>query len=233
MASGRRQKRAVRVTVLFFAAAREAAGCQRAQLDLPEGATAGEAMAAVLERYPALERFKASLQLAVDREVGPLERKLHEGAELALLPPVAGGSDDGLDGRLRLSDEPLVIADAERLVAAPGFGGIVTFAGTVRNETDGRRVLRLEYEAYAPMALKQMHEIAAQLEAKHGTRMAMFHRVGLLDIGDIAVIVSAAAPHRGPAFRACEEGIATLKAEAAIWKREIYADGSSWIGLGA
>ncbi len=223
----------MRVTVLFFAAAREAAGCSRAELDLPDGATAGQAKALAIERFPALARFASSLQLAVDRELAPLDRKLQEGAELALLPPVAGGSGDGLEARLRLSAEPLHVEEAERLVAGPAFGGIVTFAGTVRDETDGRRVLRLEYEAYAPMALKQMREIAAQLEKRHGARVAMFHRVGVLEIGDIAVIVSAAATHRGPAFRACEEGIATLKAEAAIWKREIYVDGSSWVGLGA
>jgi MoaE-MoaD fusion protein len=233
MATGRRQKRAVRVTVLFFAAAREAAGCQRAEIDLADGATAGQAKALLIERFPALARFAGSLQLAVDRELAPLDQKLHEGAELALLPPVAGGAGDGIDARLRLSSEPLQIDEAERLVAAPGFGGIVTFAGTVRNETDGRRVLRLEYEAYAPMALKQMREIAGRLEARHGARLAMFHRTGVLEVGDIAVIVSAAAPHRGPAFRACEEGIAILKAEAAIWKREVYEDGSSWVGLGA
>lgn len=220
------------MTVLFFAAAREAAGCQRAELDLPEGATAGQAKALVLERFPGLVRFAAALQLAVDRELAPVEQELHEGAELALLPPVAGGSGSSLDARLRLSAEPLRVDEAELLVAAPGFGGIVTFAGTVRDETEGRRVLRLEYEAYAPMALQQMREIAARLEAQHGVRIAMLHRVGSLEVGDIAVIVSAAAPHRGPAFRACEEGIATLKAEAAIWKREVYADGSSWVGLG-
>jgi molybdopterin synthase catalytic subunit len=223
----------VRVTVLFFAAAREAAGCPRAELDLPEGTTAGEARSRVMERFPALRRLDPSLQLAVDRELGAPDQKLREGAELAFLPPVAGGSGDGLDARLRLTAEPLRIEAAEALVAGPGFGGLVTFAGTVRDQTEGRRVLRLEYEAYAPMALRQMREIAARLEAQHGARMALFHRLGVLEVGEIAVIVSAAAPHRGPAFRACEEGIAILKAEAAIWKREVYADGSAWVGLGA
>lgn len=220
----------MRVSILFFAAAREAAGCDRAELELAEHATAGDAKARAVERFPALARFAGALQVAVDREIAEPGTKLREGAEVALLPPVAGGSG----ARARLASEPLSAADVEALVHAPAFGGLVTFAGTVRGTGEGgRRVVRLEYEAYAPMALRQMTEVLARLEAAHGARMAVAHRLGALSVGEVAVVVCAGAPHREAAFRACEEGIAALKAEAAIWKREVYEDGSSWIGLGA
>ncbi|HUB05919.1 MAG TPA: molybdenum cofactor biosynthesis protein MoaE [Myxococcales bacterium] len=220
----------MRIALLFFAAAREAAGCARAEVELPEGATAGDAKALALARFPALVPLAAALQLAVDREISEPSRALGDGAEVALLPPVAGGSGE----RVRLTAEALSAPDVEALVRAPAFGAVVTFAGTVRGVGEGgRRVVRLEYEAYAPMALRQMAEVIARLEATHGARMAVAHRVGALAVGDVAVVVCAGAPHREAAFRACEEGIAALKAEAAIWKREVYDDGSSWIGLGA
>ncbi|MHB8420182.1 MAG: molybdenum cofactor biosynthesis protein MoaE [Myxococcales bacterium] len=219
----------MRVTLLFFAAAREAAGCARTELELPDGATAAQAKAAALERFPSLARFATSLQLAVDREIAEPEARLHEGAEVALLPPVAGGSGH----RVLLTSEPLTATEVEGLVRSPDFGAVVTFEGTVRQVGEGGlRVVRLEYEAYAPMALRQMAEVVSRLEAAHGARMAVAHRLGSLAVGEVAVVVCAGAPHRGAAFRACEEGIAALKAEAAIWKREVYPDGSCWIGLG-
>jgi len=108
----------------------------------------------------------------------------------------------------------------------------VTFTGTVRNETRGRRVLRLEYEAYGPMAERKLAEIGAEVGRTHGATVAIVHRVGALAPGDAAVVIACAAPHRTPAFRACEACIEALKRDVPIWKREVYEDGSEWVGLG-
>jgi molybdopterin synthase catalytic subunit len=117
-------------------------------------------------------------------------------------------------------------------VAGPGLGGVVTFRGDVRAESHGKQVLRLEYEAYAPMAERKLEEIGRRVAAEHGAEVAVVHRVGTLVPGDAAVVIAAAAPHRAPAFRACEATLELLKKDAPIWKREVYADGSEWVGLG-
>ncbi len=215
------------VTLLLFAGAREAAGRARDEIDVAPGATAGDVKAAAVARFPALAELATALQVAVDREIVPPETPVRPGAEVALLPPVAGGSGEG---RFRLEAGPLRPEEAERLVRDSGFGALVTFAGTVRGEGRVGRVVRIDYEAYEPMALRQMAALAARIEAARGARLALFHRVGPVAPGEIAVVVCAAAPHRGPAFRACEEAVAALKVEAAIWKREVGVDRAEWIG---
>ena len=117
-------------------------------------------------------------------------------------------------------------------VRAPGRGAVVTFTGDVRGETRGRRVLRLEYEAYPAMAERKLREIGERVARAHGAEVAIVHRVGRLSPGEAAVVIACAAPHRTPAFRACEETIEALKREVPIWKREVYQDGSEWVGLG-
>jgi molybdopterin synthase catalytic subunit len=108
----------------------------------------------------------------------------------------------------------------------------VTFTGLVRGETDGRRVLRLEYEGYAPMAERKLDEIANSIEQVTGARVAIVHRVGTLLPGEAAVVIACAAQHRAPAFRACEAAIERLKHDVPIWKREVFEDGSEWVGSG-
>ena len=124
----------------------------------------------------------------------------------------------------------------EAVVAAVGgerHGALVTFSGVVRRESRGKTVVRLEYEAYAPMAAKKMASIVAGIEAEvAGARVAMMHRVGVLAVGDVAVVIAAAAPHRAEAFEACRLAIERLKESVPIWKKEFSDDGAEWIGLG-
>jgi molybdopterin synthase catalytic subunit len=132
-----------------------------------------------------------------------------------------------------VQERPLVLADVVAQVEGPGQGGLVTFQGAVRDATRGRKVLRLEYEAYAPMAQKKLEEIAAEARAQWpGTQVAIHHRVGVLQPGELAVVIAASAPHRKEAFRACEHAIDRLKQDVPIWKREVYEDGQVWVGLG-
>lgn len=214
------------LVVLYFAGARDAAGAARETLPVAP-ATVGALRRALADAHPRLAPILARSRIAVDQEFAPDEAALRDGAEVAVVPPVSGGA-----GPFRVVDRPLALAEVVEAVSGPGRGGIVTFTGTVRDETRGRRVLRLEYEAYAPMAERKLAEIGAAVARAHGVEVAIVHRVGVLAPGDAAVVIACSAPHRGPAFRACEACIEALKRDVPIWKREVYEDGSEWVGLG-
>jgi molybdopterin synthase catalytic subunit len=131
---------------------------------------------------------------------------------------------------IELKDTPLSISDAETFVESPDTGGSVVFIGTVRNKTQAKPVMRLEFEAYEPMAISEMRKIAEQALAQFAvTKIAIHHRVGVLEIGEIAVVISVSAPHRGAAFDACEYCIDTLKLTVPIWKKEVFEDGEVWV----
>jgi molybdopterin synthase catalytic subunit len=131
---------------------------------------------------------------------------------------------------IELKDTPLSIFDAEAFVESPDAGGSVVFIGTVRNKTQAKPVMRLEFEAYEPMAISEMRKIAEQALAQFAvTKIAIHHRVGVLEIGEIAVVISVSAPHRGAAFDACEYCIDTLKLTVPIWKKEVFEDGEVWV----
>ena len=130
-----------------------------------------------------------------------------------------------------VTSDPIDTAAVLACVAHPGAGGIALFVGTTRDENEGHRVARLEYEAYDEMATTEMAAIGAEIERRWGVLgVAMVHRVGIVPIGEASVAVAVAAPHREEAFAACRYGIDTLKAHVPIWKKEHYADGSRWIG---
>jgi molybdopterin synthase catalytic subunit len=214
------------IEVLYFAAARDAAGLARETLaEAP--ATVAALRQTLAAARPALGRILPRCRIAVDREFVADDAPLRDGAEVAVVPPVSGG-----EGLFAVVDRPLRLAEVVEAVAAPGLGGIVTFTGAVRGENRGRRVLRLEYEAYRPMAEAKLAEIGEALGREHGAAVAIVHRVGRLDPGEAAVVIACAAPHRAAAFRACEAAIERLKHDAPIWKREVYEDGSEWVGLG-
>ena len=132
---------------------------------------------------------------------------------------------------LAVRDTPLDVEEAIRAVSHAGAGGVATFLGIVRDTNEGRRVLRLEYEAYASMAEKELARIANEIEAETpGVRVAALHRVGMLEIGDVAVVCAASAPHRDEAFVAARKLIDRIKERLPVWKREHYADGDTkWV----
>ena len=214
------------ITVLYFAGAREAAGTARETLEAPPG-TVAALRALLAARHPGLARVLPRCRIAVDEEFAADGAALPDGAEVALIPPVSGGA-----GLFAVVDRPLDLAEVVRAVEGPGRGGVVTFTGDVRGETRGRAVLRLEYEAYPAMAERKLREIGERVAREHGAEVAIVHRVGRLVPGEAAVVIACAAPHRTPAFRACEAAIEALKREVPIWKREVYQDGSEWVGLG-
>ncbi|HEX9578255.1 MAG TPA: molybdopterin converting factor subunit 1 [Myxococcales bacterium] len=218
----------MRVTMLYFAAARERAGIPSEALELPDGATAAQALALACERHPGLQAIATKLRVAVDEDFVAPDRKLRDGAQVALIPPVSGGA-----GAHRVSREKLSAEEPFHAVGGTDCGAVVSFVGTVRSTNHGKAVVRLEYEAYEPMALRVFDHIAATARERWGARVAIHHRVGALDPGELSVVIAAAAPHRADAFEACRHAIESLKKDAPIWKREIYPDGSSWVGLGS
>jgi molybdopterin synthase catalytic subunit len=133
--------------------------------------------------------------------------------------------------KVDLRETPLSIDDAVGHVAHAGAGGISIFVGTVRDQSDGRLVRLLEYQTYASMALLELGRIAEEIETKSaGVRVAALHRIGVLEVGDIAVVCAASAPHRGEAFAAGQALIDQIKARVPIWKREHGPDGVVWVG---
>jgi molybdopterin synthase catalytic subunit len=216
----------VQVTVLYFAAAREAAGAAQEKLE-PSPTTVGELRRALVERHPALARVLPRCRIAVNQEMALDADALPAGAEVAIIPPVSGGAPVS-----RIVERPLSLAEAVEAVRSPGSGAVVTFEGVVRAETKGRKVTHLEYEAYVPMAERSLARLASEVERDHGASVAIVHRIGHLIPGDAAVVIACSAPHRTPAFRACEAAIERLKREVPIWKREVFEDGSTWVGLG-
>jgi MoaE-MoaD fusion protein len=219
----------MQIQVLYFAVFRERLGTDGESLELADGARVGDAIDALARRHPAIAQLRGRFRVAVNQEFAPDDAALHAGDELALIPPVAGGSDR----HVLLRDDALSLDRCIAAVGGDGMGGIVTFTGMVRRHSRGITVDHLEYEAYAPMAVRVMTQLCDEIETEiAGVRLAIEHRVGRLAIGDIAVVIAAAAPHRAEAFAACRAMIDRLKDRVPIWKKEVGDDGAEWIGLG-
>jgi molybdopterin synthase catalytic subunit/molybdopterin converting factor small subunit len=215
----------MQITVKLFGAVREAAGAKELSLELAVGARPADIWGQLASEYPATEPLGTRLAVAVNLEVSDMDAELHDGDEVAFLPPVSGGSP-----MCSLSETPIDVGSVVARVAGPGMGGIVTFIGAVRDNARGREIRHLEYESYPEMAEREMEKIAADASKRWpGTRVAIAHRAGHLVIGDLAVVVVAAAPHRGEAFSACRYAIDTLKETVPIWKKEVATDGEYWV----
>jgi molybdopterin synthase catalytic subunit len=210
----------VPIKVRLFAGLRERAGYGERELEGVE--RVGDVWAAL-----ALGDEPEGLLYAVNRAYAEPGQELADGDEVALIPPVSGGS-------FRVSEEPLSLEAVVEEVAAESAGAIATFTGTVRRESRGRAVLYLEYEAYAEMAEDVMAQLAADLTGKHDlSAVAIHHRVGRVEIGEASVVIAVSAAHREAALSACKEAIDTLKQTVPLWKKEVYEGGEEWIGRGS
>ena len=219
------------LSVLVFAALRHRLGRERVDLDAPPALTAAGLLELLARAHPELADVLATCRVAVDHEIVEGARELVPGAEIAVIPPVSGGHDG--PATYLLDPAPLALDRAIAAVSHRGAGGIATFIGNVRGESQGKAIDHLEYEAYPPMALKSIAAIIARVEGElPGARVAIHHRVGRLAVGDTAVIIAASAPHRAEAFAACRAAIEALKREVPIWKREVAVDGDTWFGRG-
>ena len=229
----------MKIAVLFFGVLKELIGRSCETVVLPEGARVREVLLYYARQTPRFEPMLSSLAISVNQEYSGVDRALHEGDEVGLLPPVSGGSSeagkggseipDAVPGEVRIVRERI---DAEAVVARlkrPADGAAVIFDGVVRDNTRGRRTLHLEYEAYEAMALRQMESLAAEARARFPVRGAsIVHRLGRLEIGETSVLIVVVAAHRSAAFEACRWIIDTLKKTVPIWKKEYFEDGAVW-----
>jgi molybdopterin converting factor subunit 1 len=219
-----------RIHVLYFAIARERVGLRDEWIPWVAGEPVRALMDALVERHPTLAGLRPHLRVSVNQEFASDDAPVPANAEIALIPPVSGGSGGGL---FQVVDRPLQLQEVVDAVADVRYGGLVTFTGAVRGETRGRRVVRLEYEAYVPMAEAKLSHIADEANARWpGVRVAIVHRIGSLIPGDAAVVIATAAAHRAEAFRACEYLIERLKQDVPIFKKEFFEDGGVWVGMG-
>jgi MoaE-MoaD fusion protein len=216
----------MRITARTFASLRELS-VDRCELDLGSATTVEDAWSALLERYPALEPQRPYVLAARNGTYVAWSEPVAEGDVVAFLPPVSGGAS-------LLTEAPIDVAALERDVAGPGMGAIVTFVGRARDAADdGRTVVELEYEAYAEMAGPVLDEIRSEAEQRFGAACAVVHRSGVVPIGEAAVAIVTAAPHRAEAYEANRFVIEAIKERLPIWKRERFADGSEWKRPGA
>jgi molybdopterin synthase catalytic subunit len=212
----------MRVTVKLFAGLRERAGTGERGLELAADARVADVWAPL-----GLGEEPDGLLYAVNKEYAPGDRRLAEGDEVALIPPVSGGA-------FRLTEEPIDVAAVLAEVADERAGAVATFLGTTRLHSRGRTVVHLEYEAYEGMAEQVMGDIAAALQSRYELcRIAIAHRVGRVGIGETSVAIAVSAPHREHALAACKEAIDTLKVDVPLWKKEVYEGGEEWIGRGS
>ncbi len=216
----------MRIAVRIFAAYRQAVGSSTLTLDLPGGATPRGVWSALAERYPALRRFPPPSAFAVNDEFIDPDRALSDADEVALIPPVSGGATTS-----SLTREPIDPAALLAAVADPRAGAVVLFCGTVREHSRERTVEFLEYEAYEVMAEREMRRIAEEAESRWpALGIAVVHRLGHLEVGEISVAIAVACPHRADAFAAARFIIDTLKQTVPIWKKEVWGEGEEWIG---
>ena len=241
-AAGDARRGAARVRVLLFGAAREAAGRAELELDVAGApATAASVCEQLFEACPALRRFGRSLLVAVNEEYAGPGQAVRDGDEVAVFPPVSGGSAEAAGEAaatgdfFELTTEPISVGEVARRVVPDTCGATVTLDGYVREWTKGRRTLYLVYEAYAPMALAEMRRLGERAREQFQiAHIGIVHRTGRLEIGETSVVIAVAAPHRRAAFEACEWAIKELKRTVPVWKKEFYEGGEVWIeGEGA
>ena len=220
----------MQIRVLFFGVLKEMVGQSAETVDLPAGARLDDLLARCSQRFTRLEQMLPSLALSVNQEYSRGDHPLHDGDEVALLPPVSGGSaEPGRRNRIRIVREPISTQAVLDELKMPDDGAAVVFEGVVRNQTRGRRTLYLDYEAYESMALKQLEQLAEEARTRFQIRdVAIVHRLGRLEIGETSVLIGVLSAHRGPAFEACRWVIDTLKKTVPIWKKEYFEDGAVW-----
>ncbi len=215
---------------------REIAGRERDAVELREQATAGELYAELQRRLPKLQEFRGAIALAVNYEYADAAATLRENDEVALIPPVSGGSGAEAVTELPLTSQhaslvlaPIAAGTILEQIKRPEDGAVATFDGIVRNNSRGRRTLYLDYSGYEPMALRKMEQLATEALSRFAIRdVRLVHRLGRLQIGETSVYIAVASAHRAAAFDACRWLIDTLKTTVPIWKKEFFEDGAVW-----
>jgi len=240
----------MRITVRLFALQRAQTGLRAYELELPDGADVAAAWTALVAELPVVAGAEGSARFARNGTYVGASEPLADGDELAVIPPVAGGAEASGEPfrRLEIREASLddgLLEELRETVATPADGAVAMFIGQTRESPGtpapgqeaeaarfaGQHVSGLTYEAFEPMVLSVLAEIADEIEARFDVRrLAIVHRVGEVVVGESSVVIVTAAPHREKAFEACRYAIDELKARAPIWKAERFAGGDVWMG---
>jgi molybdopterin converting factor subunit 1 len=217
----------IRVTVKLFARLREAVGTGRLEREVSAGTTLGDLLADLRVEFPALAEAAPRTIVALNRAFAAPDSLIRDGDEVALFPPVSGGSE-----RLRITSAPISADEVIRSVVRPAVGAVASFVGTVRDISEGKAVAYLEYEAYPEMAVEMLQQVADEVRARWPDviEVAMVQRIGRLEVGEIAVVIAISSSHRDQGcFEACRYAIDRLKQIVPVWKKEVGPDGAVWI----
>ena len=219
--------------VRLFAMLRDAAGTSEVSVRVPEGIDAKGLIHELEIQYPALANRCEGSMIAVNEAYAEPKTVVRAGDTVALIPPVSGGATKERVS-VGVTEEKLTAVEIAASLRQPSNGALVIFEGIVRDNNQGRRVVFLEYEAYKDMAVRVLRRIADQLTEEYGLDdVAIWHRVGRLEIGETSLVIAVASPHRREAFKACSEAVDLVKAQVPVWKREVWEGGAEWLGRGS
>ncbi len=226
----------MQVRILLFATLKDLAGRNRLALTLPlEHATVLDVRQALIAEYPAMKANVDAAIAAVNEEYAFAQDAVHDGDEVAFFPPVSGGSDEFREV-IRLAPDPINTDELIAAITVPATGAVCVFSGMVRGETnrdgDSHRTQNLEYEAYEPMALAKMRQVAAEIREQWPLvqGIAIIQRVGKLEIGQNTILIACSSGHRDQGcFEAARYGIDRLKEIVPVWKKEVRPDRQSWV----
>ena len=225
----------MQIKVLFFGVLKDITGKSIDFIDVPDNSGVREIMVQYCNSFPPLAKFLPSIAISINRDYASSDSVLHDGDEVALLPPVSGGTGDDqrvtFNGEFRctLIHHAIDVQEFSEKIKRPSDGAIATFEGIVRDNSRGRKTLYLEYEAYEAMALKQMGGLACEAVRQFSVRdVAMVHRLGRLKVGETSVLIVVASAHRKEGLEACRWLIDTFKRTVPIWKKEYFEDGALW-----
>ena len=212
----------MKIALLAFASVSDALGERESVVALEEGSSVSDLKTLLEGEHPELKAMWEGLAVAVNGNLETDDRILQADDEVALLPPVSGGSPVAR----ALTEDPIAIEEVAARVEAAGCGAVVLFLGNVRNNHQGHPVDGITYSAYRPMAEARLRRIEDELGAQsESTRVAIVHRLGRLQVGDTSVVIGVSAPHRALAYDLNRRALERLKSEVPIWKKEHYADG--------
>jgi molybdopterin synthase catalytic subunit len=221
----------VKVTIKLFARLRELAGAGTLEREVADQATISDLLQNLQAEFPRLVEASSRTIISVNKEFASPETRLSDGDEVAFFPPVSGGVGHS-DDHFAVTFEPISLDAVAAKVIKPETGAVAVFGGTVRNESGGKTVAHLEYEAYTEMALAKLRQVAQEARRQWPkiVDVAIVQRIGQLEVGEQAVIVAVSSPHRyDGCFEACAFAINRLKEIVPIWKKEVGPDGTEWI----
>ena len=228
----------MKVQILFFARLKELLHQETVEITVPENSSVSDVFKVLTIQYPEIESFRKSILIAINQEFATWETLINEGDELALFPPVSGGQasstlfyDSNVLGDVyQIVRKPIQVNKLTQQLGQGEDGAMVTFIGVVRNNTQGRSTMFLEYEGYEPMAIRKLSEIGTIIHRQWQIgHIGIVHRLGRVEIGEISVVIVVTSPHRKVAFEACQYAIDTLKKIVPIWKKEFFEDGEIWV----